>query len=169
MCQGEFGVSSIKRVAREASLLTEIFSIRATIPALAAGPSQPRDADAVADLKSLNGLAKPLNATDDFMTGNQREVWDRGSSPSTTCRSVRHTAQAATRTRTSSGLISNRCPNARPAVGEGPRGPSHAWELFSRKRLETATRSLGSEARIQSRRRHRADCGRLNRRKLCIC
>ena len=75
MSEGEFGVSSIERVACKASLLTEIFSMRSAILAFATRPSQPRNSDAVANLKALTDLAKPLNPTDDFMAGNQGKFW----------------------------------------------------------------------------------------------
>jgi hypothetical protein len=71
MSDGEFGVSSIERVACKASLLTEIFSMRSAILAFATRPSQPRNSDAVANLKALTGLANALNPTDDFVAGNQ--------------------------------------------------------------------------------------------------
>ena len=71
MCEGEFGVSSIQRVACEASLLAEIFSIRSAISAFATRPSQPRDSDAVANLKSLTASPSRLDPADDFMAGNQ--------------------------------------------------------------------------------------------------
>jgi hypothetical protein len=71
MCEGEFGVTPIQRVARKASLLTEIFPIRSAILALTTGPSQPRNSDAVTVLESLHGLAKLLNPADDFVARNQ--------------------------------------------------------------------------------------------------
>ena len=75
MRQGKFSIAAIQRVACEASVLTEIFTIRSAISALAAGRSQPRNSDAIAKLESLNSLAKPLDPTDDFMAGNQGKLW----------------------------------------------------------------------------------------------
>jgi hypothetical protein len=75
MCEGEFGVTTILCVACEASVLTEIFTTRSAISALAAGRSQPGNSDAIAKLESLNSLAKPLDPTDDFMAGNQGKLW----------------------------------------------------------------------------------------------
>ena len=74
ICEGEFSIAAIQRVACEASVLAEIFTIRSAISALAAGRSQPRNSDAIAKLELLNSLAKPLNPTDDFMAGNQGKL-----------------------------------------------------------------------------------------------
>jgi hypothetical protein len=71
MCEGEFGVTPIQRVAGKESVLTEIFSMRSAISALTTGPSQPRNSDAVTELELLNSLAKLLNPTDDFVARNQ--------------------------------------------------------------------------------------------------
>jgi hypothetical protein len=71
MCEGEFGVASIQRVTCEASSLAEILSTRSAVSALATGPSQPRDSDAVANVKSLHSFAQPFDPADDFMAGNQ--------------------------------------------------------------------------------------------------
>jgi hypothetical protein len=71
MREGEFGVTPIQRVTCEASSLAEIFSTRSAVSALTTGPSQPRDSDAVANVKTLHSFAKPLDSADNFMAGNQ--------------------------------------------------------------------------------------------------
>jgi hypothetical protein len=87
-----------------------VYAIRAQVllaanaeRALATGMPQPRDADAIADAELVAGvLAQRHDLGDHFVPGM---TFDRctGRSPLRTCRSVRHTPQARTATRSSPG------------------------------------------------------------------
>jgi hypothetical protein len=74
-------------------VLAQIFSARFAEATLTAGVMQPGDADPLAYFDLLDARADLLDDPDDLMTSN---------SPSTTCRSVRQTPQAVTRTSNSS-------------------------------------------------------------------
>ncbi len=81
-----FGVAAVDVVAGEASLLAEVFAAAQAVAAAAAGPAEPRHPE-----------APPVGCDpDDLVAGHERKLRIRSSSPSTTCRSVRHTPQAAT-------------------------------------------------------------------------
>ena len=143
ICQGKFGVSSIKCVASEPGLLTEIFSIRTAISALATGPSQPWDSNAFAKLKSPDSVAKLLNAADDFVAGNQGQfrfgqfaIDDVQIGSAYGARSDAH--KDLFRTPGSRSVTEP----TRPAVGEGPRGPSPLHGSFFAQKVGDRNKGL---------------------------
>ena len=97
------GIAAVARVAGEASGIAEILRPAQAEAAAPAGRGEPRDADARADGEALGPLADALHDADDLVSGDQRRGLAPASSPSTTCRSVRQTPHARTRTHSSPG------------------------------------------------------------------
>src|ERR1700730_5923772 len=71
---GELGVTAIDVVAGEARVVAKILAVRSTINAFAIRPAQPRNPDAVADREIFDALAGLLDAPDNLMSQNQRQL-----------------------------------------------------------------------------------------------
>src|ERR1700730_17640886 len=71
---GELGVTAVDVVAGEAGVVAKILSGRSTINGFAIRPAQPRNPDAVTDRKIFDALASLLDAPDNLMSQNQRQL-----------------------------------------------------------------------------------------------
>ena len=101
---GEFGVSAVGVPAGVARFGAEVLLAADAEFAVPTGVPQPRDADAVTDRELVARVGPGLPTT------SPTTSWPgitpgrcTGRSPSVTCRSVRHTPQARTATRSSPG------------------------------------------------------------------
>ena len=68
------GIAAVDRVAAEARPPAEILAARAAEIAFAAGPSEPRNADAFADPKTSDAFTEFFDVSDDFVSWNQRQL-----------------------------------------------------------------------------------------------
>ena len=73
-------------------MVAQVFPVYAAIGTDTAGVAEPRDADALAHCQPFYAGSDRIDPADDLVTGS-------GSSPSTTCKSVRQTPHAVTLTR----------------------------------------------------------------------
>ena len=104
------GEAAVEVAAGEARAVAQVLAAGAAVAARAAGPAQPRHADA---------LARPGARCRRSGARARRGGGCRRSSPSTTCRSVRQTPQACTRISTLA-VGRARAPAARPRRSGGP-------------------------------------------------
>ena len=90
---GVFGVTAIDRVSGELRRIAQVFLAGATVPTQAAGRAEPRYPDAIPGAIAVTPSPTETTMPTISCPGMIGErAW--GSSPSTTCRSVRHTPQA---------------------------------------------------------------------------
>src|SRR5881409_2296823 len=73
----EFRITAVTHVACESGGVTQIFLTRLAEFANSAGPCQPWNPDAVADLVSPRVRSAIDHAPDDLMAGNYRKLWIR--------------------------------------------------------------------------------------------
>ncbi len=94
------GKAAVSRIAGEERIVAEVLPIGDAVGTAAAGAPQPWNADACAERSMGDPIPDCLDDTDNLVPGTMGS-FGLGSSPSTTCKSVRQTAQASTRTKTS--------------------------------------------------------------------
>ena len=71
---GELRVAAVQRVTREARVVAEVLAAGSAVTAVAVGPPEPGDADAVALREALGPLAGLLHRPDDLVTEDEREL-----------------------------------------------------------------------------------------------
>ena len=74
-CVGERGgrIAAVARKTGEYGMITKILALRAAIGASAVRMTEPRNADAFADLQARDRGADRIDATDDLVSGNDRQ------------------------------------------------------------------------------------------------
>ena len=116
---GVLGVAAVDLVPGEPGVLAEVLAPGETVAALAVGPPQPRHPDPLPYREAVCALADLLHRTDYLVAWDQGQAGS-GNSPSTTCRSVLHTAQQCTRKRTcpspGSGVATSATLNGSPGT-----------------------------------------------------
>ena len=100
---GVLGVAAVGVVAGEARLRAEVLVAAPAVRADAAGAAQPGDADALRRRRSGRQPGPSASTTPTTWWPGMTRARCGGSSPSTTCRSVRQMPQTRTRTRISPG------------------------------------------------------------------
>ena len=146
------GEAAVEVAAGEARAVAQVLAARAAVAARAAGPAQPRHADALARARRRcrrsGGRAR---------RGGGCSV----TSPSSTCRSVRQTPQACTRIRTWPGPASGIGQlGRRAAAARARRAPSPAWcAVCPTRRRAASDRGRSGRARRASCARSSAGCG----------
>ncbi len=68
--QSVIGVAAVEVITGEFRLIAEVLAARHAVIATAAGPAQPRNADAPATMKLLRARTDDLHCADNFMTWN---------------------------------------------------------------------------------------------------
>ena len=71
---GEIGVTTVNGIAGETCTIAKILTRRSIITAFAAGPAEPRNADALANGKFLDAFGDLFEAADDLVAGNERQL-----------------------------------------------------------------------------------------------
>jgi hypothetical protein len=75
---GELGVAAIDSIASETRPIAQILPVRSTINAFAIGPTKPRNAYAISDLKfRIYFLADFFDMANNLVTWYQRQFWIR--------------------------------------------------------------------------------------------
>ena len=74
---GEFRVTAVDGITGKTRARAKIFATGAAKFALAAGPAQPGNADAIPLAKCFYRAANLLDAANNFMPGNERQFWFR--------------------------------------------------------------------------------------------
>ena len=70
---GQLGVAAVEVIAGEAGVVAEVLAAGAAVAALAVGPAEPGDADAVAGREALRPLARAGDGADDLVARHQRQ------------------------------------------------------------------------------------------------
>src|SRR4051812_5524064 len=73
----ELRVAAIDGVAGESCARAQVLAIGNAILAFAASPAEPGNPDAIASLKILDAVSDFLDASDNFVTGHERQLWFR--------------------------------------------------------------------------------------------
>jgi hypothetical protein len=72
-----FRIAAINSVTGKSRAIAEILAVRFAKCAFSACPTEPWDADAIANLKLRDTFANRFDASDNFMSENEREFWLR--------------------------------------------------------------------------------------------
>jgi hypothetical protein len=70
-----FGIAAVDRVTGEARAPAEILAAGETEIAFAASPPEPRNTDALTDVKIIDAFTEFFDLSDDFVSRNQRQLW----------------------------------------------------------------------------------------------
>ncbi len=71
---GKLRVAAVDRVARKTRPVAKILPVGSTINALSIRPAEPRNTHAITDGESFNTISDLLDAPDDLVPGNQRQL-----------------------------------------------------------------------------------------------
>src|SRR5438046_10743058 len=68
----ELAVTAVHGIAGKARTVAKIFAVGSTVNAVAVGPAEPRNPDAIADRKFFDACSDLFDTPDDLMAGTQR-------------------------------------------------------------------------------------------------